>query len=475
MDPKGVGNGVGSVEETISSPTEEVVSLTDIPAFEEESSAPSDPEQPNPTSFLATPGPDPEINKNPMQTSELIVNTAEPTVVPEIPGGSLGGVTKAPEQPQAPLVTSERRCGGKDGLAPGAVAGIAIATSIIGAAIALLVAFLLFKRRDRKDRANAIRLGKYESAPSLARGIPSPYHPVPTMSSSHIPDSHLQESHTAAAPARAPAVIAPVPIRSSTAALEAPLAGVLPPPADRTTIQAKVSDMFSRIHRHIETYYRDVHATITPSMESELAKFGIGDVSLAQLLENASSPTVVLKHALVAYVLGITSPAGDADETLFPKDVLRDNFIVAGNGHGGMSSPMRRSLTMNTNVDAELTNAYILHRRLSAQLYSSLTHPSRLVALQPTMREAAEHFSLTFFPWANPGYGDMEKDVDLVQSISHTLDTVVWLYTQPYLRTEFIWEAHVTNRGTVIFPGLVGVGPSEGTRDVLLEPAVGPS
>lgn len=463
MDLEGVGNGAKGLnnpllqpEETSSSLGGSAVTPTDVSApAGDSSSAPSDPEQPDPTSSPDAPDADPEINGGPMATTVIATDPATATVVTSAPGGSKGGVSKALDAPQASLVTSEGHRGGKDGLPPGAVAGIAIATAIIGAAIAFLAAILLFKRRNRKERTKEVRLGKYESAPSLTRGIPSPYHPVPAMSSSNIPDAHLQGSHIAPAPAPVPAVVAPVAIRSSTATLEAPFAGVLPPPADRATIQAKVSDMFSRIHHHIETYYRDVHATITPSMESELAKFGMGDVSMAQLLEDSSSPTVALKHALVAYVLGITSPEGDADETLFPKDVLCDNFDMNRHSHG------------------ELTTAYILHRRLSAHLYSSLTHPSRLLALQPTMRDAAEQFSLTFFPWADPGFGDIERDAELVQNISHALDTVVWLYGQPYLRTEFIWQAHVTNRGTVISPGLVGVGPSEGTRDVLLEPAIG--
>jgi hypothetical protein len=102
------------------------------------------------------------------------------------------------------------------------------------------------------------------------------------------------------------------------------IASILPAAAHEGEIKGRITALFSQIHRHIEAFYRDVHASITPSMEPELAKFGAKDVNMAEMLQDASSPTTALKHALAAYVLGITSPKSADNnanvnvETLFP-------------------------------------------------------------------------------------------------------------------------------------------------------------
>lgn len=76
------------------------------------------------------------------------------------------------------------------------------------------------------------------------------------------------------------------------------------------------------------------------------------------------------------------------------------------------------------------------------------------------MREAAEHFALTFFPWANPAYADQDRDKNLVDVMNKALDMSLWLFGQPYLY-EWVWE-DVGRRGTVISPGLVQVTDDRG-------------
>jgi hypothetical protein len=82
------------------------------------------------------------------------------------------------------------------------------------------------------------------------------------------------------------------------------------------------------------------------------------------------------------------------------------------------------------------------------------------------MREAAEHFSLSFFPWASPEHEDQEKDNDLVRIISNALDIIIWLHGQP-ASYDFVWETTV-RRATVITPGLVKV--MGGHSQTLLDP-----
>jgi hypothetical protein len=241
---------------------------------------------------------------------------------------------------------------GRGGIAPGAVAGIAISTAIIGAAIAFLLAFLLFKRRNhREGRRAGAGLGVSESHPELtALSKPAPESPyqMPQRHNSHsrnismasetganasTPLNTFRHSHGAVSSTTiVAATMAPPTAVSASATTEdylMSLGGILPPPVENTTIRAKFTALFAQIHSHVETFYRDVNASITPSMEPELAQFGTqtGERDMAELLENVGNPTIAIKHALVEYVLGIASPpSGDRLEgegrSLFPKCIV---------------------------------------------------------------------------------------------------------------------------------------------------------
>jgi hypothetical protein len=287
----------------------------------------------------------------------------------EAPSSRPGGAKEAPSVTATVIVTStptlagnaggdddeywdDARDGGGGGLAPGAVAGIAISTAIIGAAIAFLVAFLLFKRRGQgKRRSSSAGMGAYESRPALSalKTVPDgpyqmPQYPSHTRNISHAsetgvnastPLNEFQHSHGAVSSTTiVAATMAQPTIRSASAEHDhylTSLGGILPPPAETSNIRAKLTAMFAQIHTHVETFYRDVHASITPSMEPELARFGknTGDGGMAELLQNAGSPTAAIKHALVAYVIGLVSPASkdehgehDNGRSLFPQTVL---------------------------------------------------------------------------------------------------------------------------------------------------------
>lgn len=97
-----------------------------------------------------------------------------------------------------------------------------------------------------------------------------------------------------------------------------------------------------------------------------------------------------------------------------------------------------------------------LFRRVSVYLYTTIsgTSDSRQSWLaQSNTREAAEHFSLTFFPWAKPQSSDQEKDEDLARIITEALGVRIWLFGQPDT-CEFKWEG-AGRRGVIISPGLV--------------------
>lgn len=214
--------------------------------------------------------------------------------------------------------------GNDKGVSKGAVAGIAIGTSIVGAVIAFLVAFFLFKRREKKKSRNGgMGLGgveKYESSPelmSLSKGDPGPMYTqreVGNMSTMHLPAQNAM-------------AVAALPSRRSMD-LGDGLAGILPPPADDATIASKIATLFDQMHLHVDNFYRDVHASITASMEGDLMQFGtgLGEGGMVELLQSVSQPTTAIKHALVGYVLSKVMWPEDGNTrgngSFFPREVV---------------------------------------------------------------------------------------------------------------------------------------------------------
>jgi hypothetical protein len=320
---------------------------------------------------------------------------------------------------------------------------------IIGAALAFAAAFFFFKRRNDKNNNSKARDGSVgyntyaDSTPELVMmqksvGRNSPYVQV---SQTPLP-----------APMPAPA---PAPTQQSNSSDA--IAGILPAAAHESEVQGRIAALFNQIHRHVETYYRDVHASITPSMEPELVRFGAKDVNMAELLQDCSNPTTALKHALVAYIIGITSPkkSDDDGETLFPEELngARGQSANRSGKHHHHSSPLAKQLIQQAPIGSNLSTALTLHRRLSVFLYTSHATTRRSWSFQSDIREAAEHFSLTFFPWANPAADDQEKEDDLTRIISEALETRIWLFGQPS-EFEFRWDG-VGTRGVVVSPELV--------------------
>ncbi|KAF2470559.1 uncharacterized protein BDR25DRAFT_342887 [Lindgomyces ingoldianus] len=388
-------------------------------------------------SFGDNPGPEAPVTSqfgietiNPGTTAVFTISSATDSAVLASQTGAGNSV---------PAATVSRK---SNGVSKGAVAGIAIGTAIVGAAIAFLVAFLLFKRRNRSRQHSG-----YDAHPELVSLAKAG------------PDSHVQEMSQAPLPHGAAAAAVGISKRDTDLTDLSHSsdfsAGVLPQAADDRTVKEKASLLFDQVQLHVENFYRDVHASITPSMESGLSRFGTGTENTAEMLQDSSRPTVVIKHALMAYVLSITSPFGGSDTALFPRD-------VAGIQGG---EQFKRT--------PDLSAAYILYKRLATHLHTaSPPNPSR----QSDIREAAEHFSLTFFPWVNPRYGDQEKDEHLVQVISNALDLNIWLYGQPFIY-QFLWEG-VGHRGVVVAPGLTKESDAKGVvgrPQMLLEPVVVPT
>jgi hypothetical protein len=273
---------------------------------------------PAPTSQPESTGSDKDPNR-PVGTTGLsttsstngatITSMVTPTAAPSSSLSSLPSSTSPPSSTTSSVIATSTllpdvSSGGSQGVSKGAVAGIAISTAILGAAIALLAAFFLLKRRRGKSdnpysdfAPELVHHGNVKNTPYMKVSqvsAPAPVRAVPSPSEKRdINLANLSNSSDF-------------------------LAGILAPAADEQSVKTRVAGMFKRFQDHVDSYYRDVHATMTPSMESDLARFGSG---LVEILEHSSVPTVAIKHALAGYVLSIISPEAEDQATLFPAEI----------------------------------------------------------------------------------------------------------------------------------------------------------
>ncbi|KAF2689580.1 hypothetical protein K458DRAFT_413851 [Lentithecium fluviatile CBS 122367] len=406
--------------------------------------------EPEPTQTMFDPKPDGSKTTNALETQTssadagIVRPSSEASTVAATPSRTTGIIATQTATPGGTAVESTSPLpsvssgGGSQGVSKGAVAGIAISTAIIGAAVALLAAFFFFKRRRHPSRH------PYgDSTPDFDSHMNAKNAPYVQVSQTPVPPPVL----AAVSPAHRDLNLANLSNSSDF------LAQVLPSAADEQTVKNKVAALFNQFQRHVDSYYRDVNATMTPSMESDLARFG---TNLIEILENSSMPTVAIKHALAGYILSIVSSEAEDQATLFPAEIT------------GLKANER-------STDMSDQAAYIMYKRLAVHLHAP--NPASHQSCQSDIREAAEHFALTFFPWANPAYHEKEKDEELVRIISEALDVSIWLYGQPYLY-EFVWEG-VGRRGTVVAPGLARLTDGSGRilerPQILLEPTVAAS
>jgi hypothetical protein len=220
-------------------------------------------------------------------------------------------------------------------LSAGAVTGVGIGTFILGAILAFIAAFFLFKQRNKHQNTNVGRKeypSYADSAPDLAM---LQHKSAGSLVGRYSPYVQVSQTSISAPLAAHPSSLMPAPIPIPTNASKN-VTAFLPPAADNEEVWNGVVHLFALMHEHVEKYYRDVNASITPSMEPGIAEFGAKEVDMAQLLQECSSPTAALKHALVTYVLRITGPKqkGDDEGTLFPEEL----YIAHAENHSKIES-----------------------------------------------------------------------------------------------------------------------------------------
>ncbi|XP_014560254.1 hypothetical protein COCVIDRAFT_90014 [Bipolaris victoriae FI3] len=386
-------------------------------------------------------------------TDVQTANVTTPTILPTQSVDPTLSTTVVSSQPSSITAGS---VGGpahdNSGLSTGEVVGIAVGTLVIGAALAFLAAFFFFKRRNRQQNTNIGGRGYPgygDSVPELTMVQKS----VGSLGDMHSPYVQVPQTPMLARRPIPPAIPAPVTVDHTT---HTDIAGFLPPVARDGEVCDRVSALFEKMHEHIERDYRDIHANVTPSMESGIASFGAKGVNMTEMLQECSNPTTALKHALVSYVMAITSWHKDEEHmgALFPEE-LRN---IKSERHSNSSDP-------------GVTAAASLLKRTSVYLYTSTSgtpESAQSWAIQSSAREAAEHFSMTFFPWANPTCSDQQKDEDLTSIIIEAREISIWLFGQPDVY-KFEWDG-AGRGGVLVNPALVrrtnATGDEQETRVV---------
>lgn len=391
-------------------------------------------------------------------TSYTSLSTSFPTTVlttialasSALPTSTARSVVTLP--PEAQDVSAVHGDNSDSGLTKGAVAGLAIGTTLLGAAIAFLTAWFLFKRQNRGFVRPSGSPVYFDSSPELGM--------LQKTAAAEQADTnpYVRVAHT---PAAIPAC-KPMPPFSNA------LAGILPPCASEHQVQSRLSALFAALHTHIDTFYRDVHAGVTPSMSVDLAAFGT-DVDMPALLQGCSRPTAVLKHALVAFAMARTAPPNDPSSS-------------SGNDTSIWPADLTQALTLHTPTptpatpSSDFATALALHRRLTIHLYTSLHpfSPQGLIrhstlslprACSSAIREAAEHFSLTFFPWSDPSSHDSARETDLAALLVAALECRVWMLG---LEGEWRFEWRESGAGVVaVRPAVVVSGDGGRAREVL--------
>ncbi|OCL04589.1 hypothetical protein AOQ84DRAFT_391451 [Glonium stellatum] len=329
----------------------------------------------------------------------------------------LSSATGTPQTAGNTTVPDNSNVSHSNKVAAGAVVGIAITTAIIGAAIAFILAFFLFSHRRKDSRRS--RTKHFSFGPS-ARPLEMNRLPPNTFTKPDLDLTDLTGSSDF-------------------------LSSIITQTADDKTVKEKTAVLFDQVQLHVENFYRDVHVSIMPGMESSLLRFGSPTAlpeSLITLLNSSPRSTILIKHCLMSYILGVTSPftAGSERSSLLPPEISSVACRVSRDG----------------NKIAKI-NGYIIWKMLTVHLNNELNSGSDKRSHNiATLRDAARKFSQPFSPWVNPKYGDGEREEHLVQVLNNAINLSVWLFGQPFLY-DFSWDRQGSGLkgGVMITPGLM--------------------
>lgn len=240
---------------------------------------------------------------------------ASSTVVPSTI--SQGPQSSTPVSPKPP-------CGSH--ISSGAIAGISIACTVLGACFAFLLIMCL--RRTQSKSSSRHRKGR----------------------SYHLQKSSRAENTTKEAPPTSTNSTAKNPHSHPTIDL------FLPQQADDDAVRQRILTLFDQIEQHVDNFYGQYAEKVSAEQEGELSRYSTPILTepLAALLERSYRKTAVIKHCLGFYAItSISSMLGS--ESLMPKDVSAAYAMIQSDR--GQSEQVRKDRSEYA-VDARYSKAY---------------------------------------------------------------------------------------------------------------------
>jgi hypothetical protein len=194
-------------------------------------------------------------------------------------------------------------------LPSGTVAGISIATAILGALLAAFLTFIYMGRKSRRSRSS--RTSDEVSFNSIRQHQNGPKRPDSSSKSQQGMSARTRE-HEQRVSAKQPMAV--------------DLDKILPQPADDGTLTQEVSAFFTVIDGHVENFYHDKPTSGTVEMSEQTNKQsalprGLSaqrDIDIDQLLSNPKSRIHAIACLICAEILDSIDPFGDPERSLLP-------------------------------------------------------------------------------------------------------------------------------------------------------------
>lgn len=312
----------------------------------------------------------------------------------QITSGPSGPASISSLVPGAAGATGSNVPGAKSGVAPGAVAGIAIAMLIVGGLIAGLIFFFLFRRQ--KKGSNVQHYNQPGSYSGTTTGLE-----------------------------KGPTVVA--------SAVSGGVDNLLPQPAEDDAITGELSKIRDSIKNHIRTYYDfgSINGVIDDAQLIELAQdSGLKASILANGLKSPSSGNEFPRLFLAWAVLSRCRP--DRHPTLLPTEVI------------GVAPPV-------PGKDSRHDALYSKWKTITGLLVKPQNGEASSFQSQ-NLGQVLAHIDQVLAPFAKNTADDNLRRTNLDMIVKRTASFAFLLFTQP---GSFRFDFHSRQGSLVVFPSLL--------------------
>jgi len=213
----------------------------------------------------------------------------------------------------------------------------------------------------------------------------------------------------------------------------------LPQQADDAEVRRKLSTVIDQIDQHVENFYANRPVSLTAAMEGELSRFETSQLSqpLAACFDQATQPTVLIKHCLAFHIFNLTMAPGEGTAPILPPELASMVAMVyhkslAPNTSKGIPSALLLKCRKLTNNTTDTITAFTLWKQLTSYLRPDLLRdPATLHASTNDATNIANQFTAVFTPWRNDAYSDDQRSRHLTELLEHAIHTAIWLFGQP--------------------------------------------